>query len=51
MSIIETIIAVQNYFLVKFGIGQIIFIRKQKINIDEKFGDNEYTRHAAINGC
>ena len=31
MSLIETIISIQNYFLVKFGIGQIIFIRKQNI--------------------
>ena len=51
MSLIETIIAMQNYILVKFGIGQIIFIRKQNIKIDEKFNDNEYTRQSAINGC
>ena len=51
MSLIETIISIQNYFLVKFGIGQIIFIRKQKKIMNEKFNDVEYTRQSAINGC
>ena len=51
MSLIETIIAVQNYFLVKFGIGQIIFIKKHKIKIDYRNNDTEYTRQSAINGC
>ncbi len=51
MCLIETIIAIQNYFLVKFGIGQIIFIRKPKIKIDRIYNDNEYIKQSAINGC
>ncbi len=51
MSLIEMIIAFQNYLLAKFDIGQIIFIRKQKITLNEKFNDIEYTRQSAINGC
>ena len=50
MSLLEMIIAFQNYFLIKFEVGQIIFIRKQKI-INNKFNDIEYTRQSAINGC
>ena len=51
MSLIETIISIQNYFLVKFGIGQIIFIRKQKQNMNEKYNNIGYTIQATINGC
>ena len=45
------IIAFQNYFLVKLGVGQIILIRKQKITINNKLNDSEYLRQSAINGC
>ena len=51
MSLIETIISIQNFFLVKFGIGQIIFIRKQKLNMNENYNDIEYAIQATINGC
>ena len=51
MPLIETIISIQNYFLVKFGIGQIIFIRKQNKIMNEKYNDIEYTIQATLNGC
>jgi len=51
MSLIEIIIAVQNYFLAIVGVDQIILIRKQNITIDNKFNDIEYIRQSTINGC
>ena len=51
MYLINMIISFQNYFLVKFGIGQIIFIRNEKSITNDKFDSVEDIKDSTINGC
>tara|TARA_Y100001970_G_C13761098_1_gene615790 strand:- start:191 stop:337 length:147 start_codon:yes stop_codon:yes gene_type:complete len=48
MNLIEMIFKFQNYLLVKFGIGEVVFIRKNNINVKSY---NAFVKEATINGC
>ena len=46
MDILEIIFKVQNYILIKLGIGEVVFIRKRNVKCDCNF-----VKQATINGC
>ncbi len=48
MKIIEYFFKLQNYILITLGIGEVIFIRKQNVNINSY---SNFVKHATINGC
>jgi len=57
MNLLEMFFKFQNYILLKFGLGEVIFIRKHNINAKnnstfiKKIKNNAFIKDATINGC
>ena len=57
MNLLEIFFKFQNYILLKFGLGEVIFIRKHNINAKNNstfikdITNRDFIKDATINGC